>query len=70
MVQRVERLGPDEETVGEFLDFHPGDLEYVKETAEERKQSIVLLEFTRLDFSCNPVEIRCPHLYSSMFPSM
>lgn len=66
VVQRVERVGTQEQTVDEFLDFHPDDLEYVKETAEEQRESISLLEYVRLDFSHNAVEIRHPHLYNSM----
>ncbi|KAF9062821.1 hypothetical protein BDP27DRAFT_1368531 [Rhodocollybia butyracea] len=62
VVQRVDRSGPKERLVDEFFDLHPDDLEYVKETTEERKFSSSMLEFTRLDFSHNPAEIRRPHL--------
>ncbi|KAF5379282.1 hypothetical protein D9757_005319 [Collybiopsis confluens] len=39
MMQRVDRSGPKEDTLPEFLEFHPSDLEYVKETPEERRRS-------------------------------
>ncbi|KAF5361343.1 hypothetical protein D9757_012333 [Collybiopsis confluens] len=58
VVQTVNRSSLQENSVPEFLDFHPGDLEYVKETPEERKQSTLLLQSIRLEFSHNPVEIR------------
>ncbi|KAF5351480.1 hypothetical protein D9757_012880 [Collybiopsis confluens] len=56
VVQRVDRSGPKEQTLFEFLEFHPRDLEYVKETPQERKWSTLLLELIRLEHSHIPVE--------------
>jgi hypothetical protein len=60
MLKRVDRSGSKEEMVFEFLDCHPSDLEYVKETAEERRWSTSLLEATRLDFAYSGIDIRHP----------
>ncbi|KAE9389042.1 hypothetical protein BT96DRAFT_413986 [Gymnopus androsaceus JB14] len=61
-VNRSESL---ESTDLNFLDVHPMDLEYVQETAEERKYSKVMLQETRLEAQYNQVSVRPrqKHLY-------
>ncbi|KAF5374538.1 hypothetical protein D9757_012400 [Collybiopsis confluens] len=58
VVQRVDRSGPKEVALFEFLEFHPDDLEYVKETAEEQKWSTSMLESIRLEHLHIPAEVR------------
>lgn len=58
MVLTVDRSGPKEQKGFEWLEFHPNDLEYVQESAAERKYSTELFHETRIDFQYNPVEIR------------
>ncbi|KAJ3817521.1 hypothetical protein F5880DRAFT_1618200 [Lentinula raphanica] len=54
----VDRSGHKESKGNELLDMHPDDLEFVKESAEERKWSTELLREVRAEFSYSPVDIR------------
>ncbi|KAJ3832859.1 hypothetical protein F5878DRAFT_634028 [Lentinula raphanica] len=54
----VDRSGHKESKGHELLDMHPDDLEFVKESAEERKWSTELLREVRAEFSYSPVDIR------------
>ncbi|KIK52021.1 hypothetical protein GYMLUDRAFT_64520 [Collybiopsis luxurians FD-317 M1] len=49
----VDCSGPKEVLGFEFPEVSPSDVEYVKETAKERKDSTDLLQYLRANFSCN-----------------
>ncbi|KAJ3802938.1 hypothetical protein GGU11DRAFT_752394 [Lentinula aff. detonsa] len=51
MLMTIDCSGPKETKGFEFLEMHPNDLEYVKETADERKWSTELLHEIRMDFT-------------------
>lgn len=57
-VTTVHRYGLQEAIGEERFGVHPRDLEFVKETPEERKFSKVLLKDLRSEFSFSPVAIR------------
>ncbi|KAE9387440.1 hypothetical protein BT96DRAFT_1005133 [Gymnopus androsaceus JB14] len=54
----VHRWGLTEEIGDERFEIHPNDLEFVKETSEERKFAKLLLKDLRAEFLRNPVETR------------
>lgn len=54
----VDRSESKEKTGFEYLEIHAKDLEYVKETAAERKYSTMLLRETREEFSYSPVDVK------------
>ncbi|KAJ3816691.1 hypothetical protein F5880DRAFT_1512435 [Lentinula raphanica] len=54
----VDRSGPREEKGREHLEMHPDDLEFVKETAQERKWSTALLRDIRAEFVYSSVDVR------------
>ncbi|KAJ3764807.1 hypothetical protein FB446DRAFT_795698 [Lentinula raphanica] len=54
----VDRSGPKESKGREFLEVHPNDLEFVKESTAERKWSTELLHDIRADFTYSPVDVR------------
>ncbi|KAE9401428.1 hypothetical protein BT96DRAFT_992148 [Gymnopus androsaceus JB14] len=56
-VVSVDRSGSLERTTLNFLDVHPMDLEYVQETAEERKHSKVMLQDMRLEMQYSDARI-------------
>lgn len=65
-VVTMDRSQPRENTALEFLDMHPMELEYVQETAEERRYSKVLLQMTRLERKFEPVIVRCRDIYDDL----
>ncbi|KAJ3792880.1 hypothetical protein GGU11DRAFT_760388 [Lentinula aff. detonsa] len=58
MLMTINCSGPKETKGFEFLKMHPDDLEYVKETADERKWSTELLHEIRMDFTYSSVDVR------------
>ncbi|KAF5381857.1 hypothetical protein D9757_008344 [Collybiopsis confluens] len=54
----VNRSGPKETMGTDFLEVHPDDLEYAKETADERKYATGMLRDTRAEFSGSGVQVR------------
>ncbi|KAJ3717363.1 hypothetical protein C8R42DRAFT_724266 [Lentinula raphanica] len=58
VVITVDRSGHKESKGHKLLDMHPDDLEFVKESAEERKWSTELLREVRAEFSYSTVDIR------------
>lgn len=65
-VVTMDRSQPHENTALKFLDMHPMELEYVQETAEERRYSKVLLQMTRLERKFEPVIVRCRDIYDDL----
>jgi len=66
-VVSVDRSETLEHTTPNFLDVHPMDLEYIQETAEERKHSKVMLQDMRLEMQYSyariPIRPRQEGLY-------
>ncbi|KAJ3817033.1 hypothetical protein F5880DRAFT_1512122 [Lentinula raphanica] len=58
VVITVDRTGSKESRGSEFLDMHPDDLKFVKETAQERKWSTELLCEVRAEFTYSSVDVR------------
>ncbi|KAJ3990770.1 hypothetical protein F5050DRAFT_1716631, partial [Lentinula boryana] len=58
MLMTIDRSGPKETKGFEFLEMHPDDLEYVKETTDERRWSTELFREIRMDFTYSSVDVR------------
>lgn len=58
LVSTVARLGINEMKGHEHLEVHPSDLEFVRETFEERRASTELFRHVRMDFTYDTVEVR------------